>query len=70
LLKKLLVFNPNKRLSAEQALNHKYCAEFKNPEEEIVCDKPIAITMNDNKKFSIKDYREALYADISKRKKE
>ena len=26
--------------------------------------------MNDNKKFSIKEYREALYADISKRKKE
>ena len=26
--------------------------------------------MNDNKKFSIKEYREALYADISLRKKE
>ena len=26
--------------------------------------------MNDNKKFSIRDYREALYADIAKRKKE
>jgi len=24
--------------------------------------------MNDNKRFSIKDYREALYDDISKRK--
>jgi hypothetical protein len=25
--------------------------------------------MNDNKKFSIREYREALYADITKRKK-
>ena len=26
--------------------------------------------MDDNTKFTIKEYREALYADISKRKKE
>jgi mitogen-activated protein kinase 15 len=44
--------------------------EFSSPEEEIVCASPLKITMNDNKKFSIKEYREALYADISKRKKE
>lgn len=63
-----MVFNPTKRLSAEEALKHKYVEDFKNPDEEIVCERPIQITMNDNKKFSIKDYREALYADISKRK--
>jgi mitogen-activated protein kinase 15 len=44
--------------------------EFSCPEEEIKCDHEIKITMNDNKKFSIREYREALYADISKRKKE
>ena len=44
--------------------------EFISPEEEIACDHVIQIPMNDNKKFSIKDYREALYADIAKRKKE
>lgn len=55
-----MVFNPNKRLTATEALNHKYVAEFKNPDEEIVCEKPIHITMNDNVKGSIRDYREAL----------
>jgi mitogen-activated protein kinase 15 len=28
------------------------------------------ISMDDNKKFSIREYREALYSDIVKRKKE
>lgn len=30
----------------------------------------LEISMDDNKKFSIREYREALYADIVKRKKE
>ena len=29
----------------------------------------IEISMNDNKKFSIREYREALYTDIVKKKK-
>jgi hypothetical protein len=70
MLKKLLVFNPKHRLTAEEALKHRYVKDFSCPEEEIVCPGPIEISMNDNKKFSIKEYREALYADISKRKKE
>lgn len=70
LLKRLLVFNPNNRLTAEEALKHKYVEQFSSPEEEIVCESIIRIPMNDNKKFSIREYREALYADIAKRKKE
>ncbi len=31
--------------------------------------KYIEISMDDNKKFSIREYREALYSDIVKRKK-
>jgi len=34
LLKNLLHFNPNKRLSADQALKHPYVAQFHNPDEE------------------------------------
>ena len=30
----------------------------------------LEISMNDNKKFSIREYREALYNDIIKKKKE
>lgn len=73
------MFNPKSRLTVEQALKHKYVKDFSSPEEEIVCPEPIRITMDDNKKFSIKEYRyfvvidyfrEALYNDINRRKKE
>lgn len=68
-MKKCLIFNPKQRITVEEALKHKYVAEFSSPSEEIVCDRPIQISMDDNKKFSIKEYREALYEDISQRKK-
>ena len=70
LLKKLLTFNPKIRLDAEQALAHRYVAEFHNLSEEHVCSKPIEIPLNDHEKFSIRKYREALYSDINLRKKE
>jgi mitogen-activated protein kinase 15 len=69
LLKKLLLFNPSNRLTAEEALKHKYVEQFASPDEEIACRDVIKISMDDNKKFSIKEYREALYSDIAKRKK-
>jgi mitogen-activated protein kinase 15 len=31
LIKNLLVFNPNHRFTAEQALKHRYLREFSNP---------------------------------------
>ena len=58
------------RLTVNQAIKHKYLKEFSSPDEEIECSEPIRIPMNDNKKFSIKEYREALYNDINRRKKE
>jgi len=61
LIRKLLYFNPNQRLTVEQALEHPYVKDFHCVEEEISCDRIIPISMNDNKKFSIKEYREALY---------
>ena len=70
LLKNLLQFNPNKRLTAEQALQHPYVAQFHNPDEEPNCMKKIFIPIDDNQKFSIREYRNKLYSDIHKRKKE
>jgi len=61
LLKSLLVFNPNKRLTAEQALKHPYVAQFHNPDDEPVCSKRINIPIDDNQKFAIRDYRNKLY---------
>ena len=70
LIKNLLQFNPNKRLTAEQALQHPYVAQFHNPDEEPICTKKIAIPIDDNQKFSIREYRNKLYSDIHRRKKE
>ena len=70
LLRNLLQFNPNRRLTADQALRHPYVAQFHNPEDEPVCTRKINIPIDDNQKFSIREYRNKLYADIHKRKKE
>jgi mitogen-activated protein kinase 15 len=70
LVQNLMQFNPSKRLTIEQALSHPYVAQFHNPDEEPDCPGPIGISMDDNHKFSIREYRDKLYLDISRRKKE
>ncbi len=56
LLLKLLQFNPKKRLTAEEALEHPYVADFHNPEEEILCDHKIDVPLDDDNKFSKEEY--------------
>jgi len=68
MLRKLLMFNPDKRMSADEAVLHPYVVQFRE-EEEPVCATPIQIPIDDNTKFSIADYRNKLYADIKKKKK-
>ena len=70
LLRSLLQFNPGRRLTAEQALRHPYVAQFHNAEDEPVCTRRINIPIDDNQKFSIREYRNKLYSDIHRRKKE
>ena len=70
LLKKLLTFNPNYRLTIEEALKHDFVSDFHDPDKEIVCKKTIKIGLDDNVKCSVKEYRTRLYDDILRRKKE
>jgi mitogen-activated protein kinase 15 len=70
LMKKLLKFNPSDRFTVEEALDHPYVSQFHVIENEPVCKKKITIPIDDNKKFSIKEYRLKIYTDIHKRKKE
>ncbi|KAK9823880.1 hypothetical protein WJX72_006145 [[Myrmecia] bisecta] len=70
LMSKLLHFNPNKRISAEEALRHPYVAQFHNEAEEPAAPGIITIPIDDNTKYSISEYREKLYQEIVKRKKE
>jgi len=66
LLQKLLMFNPDKRITAEGALEHPYLAQFHNPDDEICCEKEIKIPIDDNKKLTVAAYREELYTSIIK----
>jgi len=70
LLKLTLEFNPEKRITAEQALLHPYLAQFHNSSDEPVCEKEIKIAIDDDRKFSISDYRTHLYNDIVAKRKE
>jgi len=70
LLIKLLQFNPSKRITAEEALEHPYVAQFHNPDIEPVCTRKIEIPIDDNTKYKIADYRNKLYADILAKKKQ
>ena len=69
-LKKALTFNPNFRMSIEEALRHPYLKKFSNPNDEKVLNATITIPMDENTKFSIKDYREMLYREIINKTKE
>ncbi|GMH42648.1 hypothetical protein BSKO_10567 [Bryopsis sp. KO-2023] len=70
LLRKLLQFNPSNRITAEEALRHPYCQQFHNPADEPSAMRLITIPINDNTKYTIAEYRETLYTEIVRRKKE
>lgn len=69
-IKRCLEFNPKKRMTVEEALAHPYVADFRKKSEEIVLQAPIKISLNDNTRLSVKEYREAIYNDILKKNKE
>ena len=70
MLKGFLKFNPNSRYTVEQALEHPYVSDFHEADKEIVCKRVIKTSFDDNVKFSVKDYRNKLYEQILKKKKE
>eukprot|EP00019_Armaparvus_languidus_P000490 CAMPEP_0168589812 /NCGR_PEP_ID=MMETSP0420-20121227/6217_1 /TAXON_ID=498008 /ORGANISM="Pessonella sp." /LENGTH=382 /DNA_ID=CAMNT_0008625395 /DNA_START=28 /DNA_END=1176 /DNA_ORIENTATION=- len=70
LMSKLLDFSPVTRYNINQTLEHPYVAQFHNPDEEPVCEKPVEVPINDDTKYKIGDYRKKLYEDIVKKRKE
>ena len=52
-LKRIFVFNPVKRMTIEEALNHKYLLEFKEEEDEISYDNAEKISFDYNHKFQL-----------------
>ena len=70
LVRKILIYNSEARLTVDEILEHSYFAQFHVPEEEIVCPNVITIPINDNEKLSLKIYRDAIYENISSKVKE
>ncbi|XP_009556785.1 mitogen-activated protein kinase 15 [Cuculus canorus] len=64
LLKKLLVFNPEKRLTAEEALQHPYLRRFHCPAREPSLDHDVILPLGDDVQLSVMEYRNKLYEMI------
>lgn len=71
LLNALLQFNPSRRLTAKQTLEHVYFSDLRQHLEiEVDTDIKINLSLYDNVKYSIDDYRKELYKFIDKDKKD
>jgi mitogen-activated protein kinase 15 len=57
LLQKLLQFNPKKRITVEQALEHSFFKDVRNAEEEINCDSKMSFEISEELKLEIKIYK-------------
>ncbi|XP_074640868.1 extracellular signal-regulated kinase 2-like isoform X2 [Tubulanus polymorphus] len=68
LLKQLLHFNPDKRITAEDALRHPYVARFHNKPEEISLDADVIPVLNDDVQLTVSEYRNKLYEMILQKK--
>ncbi|XP_072855677.2 mitogen-activated protein kinase 15 isoform X1 [Pogona vitticeps] len=68
LLKQLLVFNPEKRLTAEEALEHPYVQRFHCPSKEPALDHSVVLPLDDDVQLSVAEYRNKLYEMILARK--
>uniref|UniRef100_A0A3Q3JL98 Mitogen-activated protein kinase n=1 Tax=Monopterus albus TaxID=43700 RepID=A0A3Q3JL98_MONAL len=69
LLKGLLVFNPDKRLTAEQALQHPYVARFHKPVKEPALNYDVVLPVDDDIQLSVVQYRNKLYEGKPQHKK-
>lgn len=61
LLQKILVFNPKKRITIQEILEHEVVKEFHKPEQEVCCEKEISTSIDDNKKVTVDEYRRLVY---------
>jgi len=65
-----LKFNPSTRITATQSLQHSYVVQFHDPEKEIDCPHVIQIPIDDNTQLTVEDYREKIYNELLRKKKE
>jgi serine/threonine protein kinase len=66
LISRMLDFNPHRRPTAVEILQHPYLSQFHNINEETVSPSIIRPPISDNKKLSLKEYRNLLYEQIKR----
>ncbi|CAH0552100.1 unnamed protein product [Brassicogethes aeneus] len=66
LINKLLIFNPNKRLTAEECLEQYYVSRFHDPDQEVTLCTNVVIPFNDDVRLTVDDYRNKLYELMSR----
>jgi len=57
----MLQFNPDKRITINEALRHPYLAQFHNTKEEVTSKNIIIPPVSDNKKLNLKQYKQLIY---------
>lgn len=62
-LELILQFNPDKRLSAAEALQHPYVAAHHNPDDEPDFGRTLTLPLPDTTRFTTMRYRDQVYAD-------
>lgn len=70
LCRKLLQFNPDKRITADEALRHPYVSRFHNPKEEISLNYDVVPPLSDDVQLTVDEYRTKLYEMIMQKKAE
>ncbi|XP_052256197.1 mitogen-activated protein kinase 15-like isoform X2 [Dreissena polymorpha] len=70
LCRKLLQFNPDKRITADEALRHPYVGRFHNPKEEISLNYDVVPPLADDVQLTVDEYRTKLYEMIMQKKAE
>ncbi|BHF81956.1 Mitogen-activated protein kinase 15 [Sparganum proliferum] len=68
LMNLFLQFNPHKRITVDEALEHVYVKRFHNPIEEIRVSRPVLPPVSDNVQLSVAEYRNRLYQLIGEKK--
>lgn len=70
LLRRLLSFNPADRPTSEEALAHPYVARFHDPADEPSAPGPIVAPFDDDTKLDVAAYRDRLYLNLVRRKRD
>ncbi|OWF38077.1 serine/threonine-protein kinase C05D10.2 [Mizuhopecten yessoensis] len=70
LLRRLLHFNPDKRITADEGLRHPYVSRFHNPAEERSIDYDVVPPLSDDVQLTVDEYRNKLYEMIMQKKQE